>query len=64
MSERTTPTGIPITLCAGCGSEHPATRHHCAKCGRASLFLDALGRCLGCADHDAADVFELEEPDP
>lgn len=35
---RTTPTGIPIELCADCNVEHPVTRTHCVVCGSPSLF--------------------------
>lgn len=38
MSEATTPTGIPITHCGGCGRRHPVTRKHCSTCGSPSLF--------------------------
>lgn len=39
-----TPTGIPIILCATCQRTHPQNRAHCTQCGRASLFL-TQGKC-------------------
>lgn len=43
-----TPTGIPIRLCMQCGFEHPITRQHCDRCGRASLFIGSDGVCVHC----------------
>lgn len=43
-----TPAGTSSVLCASCGLAHPASRRHCGKCGRASLFIDADGLCVTC----------------
>lgn len=45
----TTPSGIPIIECDECGWSHPATRSHCARCGKPSAFIEPANRlCLGC----------------
>lgn len=45
----TTPTGVPIRLCASCGTKHPTTRRHCNRCGRPSLFIrPSTGVCVHC----------------
>lgn len=33
-----TQTGIPVSLCDECGTNHPVTRSHCVHCGKATLF--------------------------
>lgn len=58
----TTQTGIPVVSCRDCGSTHPATRHHCESCGRATTFLDARGHCLTCCKTTSPEPFELLEP--
>ncbi len=49
MSPETTQTGIPIIDCDKCGNRHPQNRAHCILCGTASLFIDGMGFCIGCA---------------
>lgn len=44
----TTQTGVPIVDCGKCEGRHPASRLHCAECGRPSLFIDPEGLCLRC----------------
>ena len=47
----TTPTGVPITVCAECHRwlrEHPQGKPHCEICGRPSAFIQDDGRCLAC----------------
>lgn len=49
----TTPTGVPITLCAECHREHPQGKRHCDICGRPSVFIQDNGRCLSPACREA-----------
>lgn len=47
---RTTPSSIPFVDCDECRRNHPATRSHCARCGRPSAFIDPANRlCLDCS---------------
>ena len=50
----TTPTGIPITYCDDCERYHPATRGHCIKCGKPTLFLNPDSNCTKCEKGGAA----------
>ena len=52
----TTPTGVPITLCAECQRwlrEQPQGVRHCIICGRAFTFINDDGRCLAPACREA-----------
>ena len=50
---KTTPNGVPITLCAECHREHPQGKRHCDICGRPSAFINDNGRCLAPACREA-----------
>lgn len=54
----TTPTGVPIRLCASCGTKHPTTRRHCNRCGKPSLFIRPTGACIHCQAKQPA-LFEV-----
>lgn len=50
---KTTPNGVPITVCAECHREHPRGVRHCDICGRPSAFINDDGRCLAPACREA-----------
>jgi len=61
----TTPTGIPIIPCLGCGRRHPENRNHCGQCGMPSAFLSENGICINCFiyGHDAPSKTEGQTND-